>query len=373
MTLDRNEVGRIARETGFASVAVTSLDPLEEDGRRFCRWLEQRYHAEMSYLSKSPDKQSSPAFLFSEASSVLTFATNYYARSDRADTEEKSGRSGRIAQYAQGNDYHKVIPRMLSAFIRRLEELTARSIKHRACVDAAPVLERALAKRAGLGFFGKSANLILPKLGSYFFLSELFVDLVIPPDDLFVPVNCGTCTRCIDACPTNAFVSPYLLDSNRCISYHTIENRASIPEALRPLIGDWIFGCDVCQDVCPFNRFSRTTEVAELTPNDSTGPTISLIDLLRIGNDQEFRGRFEGTAVMRAKRRGIVRNACIAAANLGATELAPQLEKLAASDPDAIVREHSAWAAERLRLHSKSAHRENSGESAPRLAEANPE
>lgn len=345
MKPQREEIEVLARDAGFSAVAITSVEPLGDDYRRFCEWLEHRYHADMSYLSRAPERQSSPALVFTDAKSVITFATNYH--SGECPPANMRGR-GRVALYARGQDYHKVITTRLRDFMARLERALGKGFRSRACVDAAPVLERALATRAGVGFFGKSTNLILPRAGSYFFLSELFLDLALPATDSFLPVNCGTCTRCLDACPTGAFVEPFVLDSNRCISYQTIENRSAIPLALRERLGDWLFGCDVCQEVCPFNRFSRETEWQELQPQSGAGASLELIEVLQIRNEEEFRQRFEGTAIMRAKRRGLVRNAAMVAANTGATELLPYLKQLAADDPDEIVREHAAWAAAQL-------------------------
>lgn len=356
MILQREEIDATARESGFTAAAITSVEPLGEDSKRFYEWLEHRYHGSMNYLSRQPEKQARPALLFAEAKSVISLVTNYYSNGEEPAPQPGLGR---VARYARGKDYHKVIAKRLEEFQARLERAAGIPIRSRACVDAAPVLERALAKRAGLGFFGKSTNLILPQMGSYFFLSELFVDIDLPAHSHDVAVNCGTCTRCLDACPTNAFANPFVLDSNKCISFQTIENRASIPLSLRARMGDWIFGCDVCQEVCPFNRFSRTTEWRELQPNSGSGAALELIDILQIDDDEEFRRRFEGTALMRAKRRGLVRNAAIVAANTGSKELLPFLLRLAVADPDEIVREHAAWAAEQLTNESNISPRES--------------
>src|SRR4030095_465504 len=185
-------------------------------------------------------------------------------------------------------------------------------------VDAVPLLERAAAARAGLGFFGKNTNLLQPKKGSWFFLSEILLDLELPADDRVVKVSCGSCRRCLDACPTNAFPSPYVLDSGKCISYLTIENKGAIPVDIRASIGDWVFGCDVCQEVCPFNRFAGETQWPELRAEAGVGPRLELVEVLSISSDAEFKERFRGTALLRPRRRGLLRNAAVVEANVGA-------------------------------------------------------
>jgi epoxyqueuosine reductase len=216
-------------------------------------------------------------------------------------------------------------------------------------VDAVPLLERAVAARAGLGFFGKNTNLLQPRAGSWFFLSEILLDIELPPQP-GPPgsVSCGTCTRCIDACPTSAFAAPFVLDSRRCISYLTIENKEEIPRELREGVGEWIFGCDVCQDVCPFNRFSSETSWRELRPEAGAGPRIDVAALLSISTDEEFRARYHGTPLLRPKRRGLLRNAAVVAANIGSSRAVPSLADRIATDPEPLIRGHALWALGRL-------------------------
>jgi epoxyqueuosine reductase len=215
----------------------------------------------------------------------------------------------------------------------------------RAIIDTAPLLERDFARRAGLGWFGKNTMLLHKKLGSYFFIGALLLDIELPADEPFETSHCGTCTRCLDECPTDAFVGPYQLDARRCISYLTIELRGSIPEELRPGMGEWIFGCDVCQDVCPWNRKSPTGH-EEL----QGGMLLDLIELLGLSDD-EFRRRFRHTALWRTKRSGLLRNAAIALGNTGDATALPALER-ALHDVEPVIREAAAWAIERIRTRA---------------------
>jgi len=210
------------------------------------------------------------------------------------------------------------------------------------------LLERAVAERAGVGFFGKNTNLLQPRGGSWYFLAELLINLELPEEGRSGKVGCGTCNRCLSACPTGAFAGPFRLDSRMCISYLTIENKGPIPSELRAGIGDWLFGCDVCQDVCPFNRFSVDTDWRELGPEAGPGTRIDLGGLLAIDTDEKFRSRFRGTALARPKRRGLLRNAAVVAANVGCVQAVPALLERIERDPEPLIRQHAIWAAIRL-------------------------
>ncbi|HXI93673.1 MAG TPA: tRNA epoxyqueuosine(34) reductase QueG, partial [Blastocatellia bacterium] len=205
-----------------------------------------------------------------------------------------------------------------------------------------------LAARAGLGFFGKNTNLLQPRSGSWFFLSEILLDLELPADNREIKVSCGSCHRCIDACPTDAFPAPYQLDSRKCISYLTIENKGAIPRELRAAMGDWVFGCDVCQDVCPFNRFALDTRWPEFRPESGAGHRLDLVEVLSIASDDEFRARFRGTPLTRPKRRGLLRNAAVVAANVGATAAVPLMIERIETDPEGLIRSHCIWALSQL-------------------------
>ena len=269
---------------------------------------------------------------------------------------------GRVARYAWVRDYHRVMKRRMREFVRSVERELGAEIAARWYVDDGPMLDRAAANRAGIGWFGKNTNILTPQFGSWVFLGQVITDLVLEPD---APLkkSCGSCVRCIDDCPTGAIVAPYVIDNARCISYLTIENRGPIPRELRPLMQDWVFGCDICQDVCPVNRKARpgvfNTEGTESTEdfmrkgNRSVLSVSSVVDgfldlvkLLEM-SEEEFRSRFAGTSIMRAKWVGMQRNACVALGNLGDAASVPALSRaLRAAEP--LVRGHAAWALGRI-------------------------
>ena len=266
---------------------------------------------------------------------------------------------GRVARYAWVRDYHRVMKRRMRELVRALERELASEVAARWYVDDGPMLDRAAANRAGIGWFGKNSNILNPQFGSWVFLGQIITDLDLTPD---APLkkSCGSCARCIDDCPTGAIVAPYVVDNSRCISYLTIENRGAIPREMRPLVQDWVFGCDICQDVCPVNRKAQpgrpTTENTENTENFGESRKnsvlsassavnsgfLDLIELLEMSED-EFRQRFAGTSIMRAKRAGMQRNACVALGNSADESAIPALAKtLASAEP--LVRRHAAWA-----------------------------
>jgi epoxyqueuosine reductase len=344
-----------ARTLGFDLAGVARVGPPPHAGR-FTAWLADGYHGEMAYLAARAAERVDPSLYAPGARSLIVLAANYNPAFPQQPVP-RAPSGARIARYATLADYHDVLkPRLydLDAFIR---QHTGRQELGKVFVDSAPVLERDFAERAGLGFIGRNTCLIAPELGSWTFLAGLMVTEELEAGSWKLGAGrwgaeagsprsgasegCGRCTRCLDACPTRAFVAPYVLDARRCISYLTIELRGLIPRDLRPSVGNWVFGCDVCQEVCPYNRLAPTTAwpvpVADRTL--STPPLRELLTLDEAG----FRVRFHGTPVMRAKRRGLVRNACVAAGNAGDTELVPNLITLLA-DPEPLVRGHAAWA-----------------------------
>jgi epoxyqueuosine reductase len=290
----------------------------------------------MTYLPRWAEKRADTRLPFPGVSSAVVVAMNYGG----------TQLPGPIARYARGNDYHDVMIAKLEALHTWVRETTGQDVRGKAYVDTGPILERDLARRAGLGWFGKNTNLIHPKLGSFFFLGALLLDLELPPDPPFATDHCGTCTRCLDACPTDAFVAPGTLDATRCISYLTIELRGPIPEPLRAPIGDHVYGCDVCQDICPWNiRFAR----------DLTEPTLaarpamespSLVELMGMSVD-EWRTFAKGSPIKRTKRRGFLRNVAIALGNENDPATVPRLID-ALSDEEPLVRGHAAWALGRI-------------------------
>jgi epoxyqueuosine reductase len=255
---------------------------------------------------------------------------------------------GRVARYAWGEDYHDVLRRRLSQLLEWLQK-EAPGCRGRGVVDTAPLLERDFARRAGLGWFGKNTMLLNKGLGSYFFLGALLLDLELQPDSPHETSHCGTCTACLDACPTKAFPAPGVLDARRCISYLTIELREQIPAELRAAMGDWVFGCDVCQEVCPWNRKAPLTTEPAFQQRPDLEP-VDLIELLGL-SEEEFRQRFRGTALTRTKRRGMLRNAAIALGNSGDPAALPALQR-ALTDTEPLIREAAQWAIERIKRNA---------------------
>lgn len=336
-----SQIKSAARGLGFEVAGIASIEPLERDDEAFRDWRESGFAAGMDYMTRRPDLHAYPKRLVPSALSLITLAINYYAS---APVFEHENLYGRVARYAWGLDYHDVVKPRLVALVSEIERLAGRKLNARCFVDAVPLLERALAARAGIGFFGKNTNLLQPKSGSWFFLSEILIDLDLPADRRESKISCGSCSRCITACPTDAFAAPYRLDSRLCISYLTIENKGAIPRDIRESVGEWVFGCDVCQDVCPFNRFSSDTSWPELHPEAGAGARLDLVELLSIDTDEKFRARFQGTPLTRPKRRGLLRNAAIVARNIGCAAAVPALVERVNHDPEPLIRSHALWA-----------------------------
>ncbi len=300
------EITAQARRLGFDLVGVTPPAPPPQAVRAYREWLAAGYHGEMAYMAR-PDRvarREDPALILPGVRAVVCVAVNYYP-GDHPTLAD--GPRGRVSRYAWGTDYHDwMLPRLeeLAAFIREWTDGTAR---HRAYTDTGPVLERALAAQAGLGFIGKNTCLIHPRFGSWLFLGEILVDVDLPFTGPPMPPRCGTCTRCLDACPTGALVAPYVLDARRCISYLTIEYRGEIPPDLRDRMGDWVYGCDICQEVCPWGRFARPTAVPEFRAASPDRAVPLLADLLAL-DEAAFRARFGGTPIARIGRARLQRN-----------------------------------------------------------------
>jgi epoxyqueuosine reductase len=343
-----------ARSLGFD---LAGIAPVGSPGHfaAFEAWLAAGHQGEMAYMEKRPSLRADPGQLAPGARTIIVVGANYHAGplSEPVDPSR-----GRFARYAWAADYHDVFKSALYGLDAFIRERSGRTVHGKVCVDTAPLLERAFAAQAGVGFIGRNTCLITPGLGSWTFLGALLVPesldataTTIAPrlasSVLSGPVaaGCGRCTRCLDACPTGAFVAPYVLDARRCISYLTIELREPIPRDLCSLVGNWIFGCDICQEVCPYNR------AAPIAPWQALGPdwgraALPLLGLLSLG-EEGFRSRFRATPVFRAKRRGLVRNACVAAGNWGDPAAAPILAQLL-EDPEPAVRGHAAWALGRI-------------------------
>ena len=306
-------------------------------------WLNSGYAGEMGYLPRRAEAYSHPSSVLPPVRSVVMCAVNYKT----AEPEDVPSGHGRVARYAWGGvDYHDLLKTRLKELAAWLHERVP-GCRTRGVVDTAPLLERDFARRAGLGWFGKNTVLIDKRLGSYLLLGGLLTDAVLDYDEPHHAAHCGTCTACLDACPTDAFVGPHVLDARRCISYLTIELRGAIPEELRADVGEWLFGCDVCQEVCPWNRKAPTTADPAFRPRPDLNPADALAILTE--GEGDWRRRFRGTPLDRPKRTGLRRNAAVVLGNVGDPRCLPTLARIAADDDeDPIVRDAAAWAAERL-------------------------
>jgi epoxyqueuosine reductase len=374
-----------ARELGFDVCGFTSAAP-PASAPHFRRWIEAHWHGEMGYLQRNADKRIDPTQVLPGARSIICLGTSYHRSITMKQTQapptvhgaqpeqairgcEVAGGAvtgavsdiphspfqtphwhGAIARYARFGDYHEILAGRLQDLTRFINHFNGEEARSLWYVDTGPLLERDLGQRAGLGFIGKHTNLISRKLGNWFFLSEIITTVELEPD---VPEKnrCGTCARCIAACPTRAITAPFQLDARRCISYLTIELKGAIPEELRPAMGNRIYGCDDCLEACPWNRFAQEGRLmrgyarADLEVPD-------LLDLLEL-DDAAFKSRFQGTPLWRAKRRGLLRNVCVALGNLGDVRALPALER-AALDPEPLIAEHARWAMRQIDVSGNS-------------------
>jgi epoxyqueuosine reductase len=333
----KNAIRQRAQELGFDDCRFTTAAP-PASAEKFQHWLAQKQNGEMAWLERNAEKRSEPQQILSGAKSLIALAVSYQHSESRITNHES--RAGVVARYARFADYHDILGerlKTLTQFVNELGGAETRSLWH---VDTGPVLERDLAQRAGIGFVGKHTNLISRKLGNWIFLAEILTTLELEPD---APEknHCGNCTRCITACPTNAITAPFQLDARKCISYLTIELKGSIPVELRPAIGNRIYGCDDCLAACPWNRFAREGNLMKPhARQDLAAP--DLIELLQL-DDAGFKSRFAGTPMLRTKRRGVLRNVCVALGNVGDETALPFLEK-AARDKEPLIAEHAHWA-----------------------------
>ncbi len=333
---------RVAERIGFDRVGVAAVGPAAT-GRAFLEWLADGEQAGMGYLARRVERRLDPREVLPGARSALCVALRYWPLSGALEAGAGDDLWSGVARYARGLDYHDVMLERLE----RLELEIATAIpgtRTRRYVDTGPILERDLAAKAGLGAFGKNCNLLDPKMGSYFLLGEVLTTAELEPDSPIADL-CGTCTRCLEACPTGALIEPYRLDSRLCISYWTIEHRGTIPEAVRPGIGDWVFGCDVCQEVCPANVELEPAHHPELELADKRRE-LSLTDLLRLDRE-EYVERFRGSPMKRAKLEGLKRNTAVAMGNRADRRYLEPLSE-ALEDDDDGVRQHAAWALGRL-------------------------
>ena len=340
MNIER-KVKSLALSLGFDRVGIT-------DAARFTRDEEaaiQRVRDGLMdglpwYTEERVHRMNRPGLLLEDARSVISMAANYNTGAPPDESPDSGTPRGRVARYAWGRDYHNVIKGRLRRFARELPDAVGQPVRTRYFVDDGPMNDRAAAERSGVGWFGKNTNILTPTHGSWVFLAQVITDLELKPDPP-LKKTCGECIRCIPACPTDAIIAPYVIDNRKCISFLTIELRGPIPRELRPMMGDWVFGCDICQEVCPVNRKAVLSGEPDFNKrHDFDAP--DLIPLLEL-DDDDFRKRFEGSPIRRAKREGLQRNVCVALGNIGDPVSVPALAT-ALSEGVTLVRSHAAWA-----------------------------
>ncbi len=342
-----------AQSLGFELCRVAACGP-PPHADAFRRWLEEGRAGEMGWLARNADRRTDPQLVLPGARSVVVLALNYLQPAPQAAPQAPASSQapapqlskGRIARYAWGDDYHDLIEKKLALLD---QWLTARGGRQRYYVDTGPILERDYAALAGIGWHGKSTMLIHPKLGTWFFLAELLTTLEIAPDQPAVD-RCGNCTRCVTACPTAAITGPQQLDARRCVSYLTIELKGSIPLEMRPLIGDRIYGCDDCLEACPWNRFARSSQEAAFAARPFVHG-MALREYLAL-SAESFRELFKKSPIKRIKRRGFLRNVCVALGNVGTEHDLPALQS-AALDTEPLIAEHAQWAIEAITARAR--------------------
>ena len=341
-----------SRELGFQQCAVARLE-LAQDNTHLADWLAAEYHGSMAYMRDRAALRAAPSSLVPGTLSVISLRMNYLPESlIAANAQLAAADKAYIARYALGRDYHKTLRQGLKRLAERLIELIG-PCGYRVFSDSAPVLERALARNAGLGWIGKHTNLIARHEGSLFLLGEIYTDLELPTSTVEQSDHCGSCTRCIEVCPTAAIVAPYRLDARRCISYLTIESDAAIPEELRPMIGNRVFGCDDCQLVCPWNRYARQTEVADFAPRHGLD-SASLVELFA-WSETDFEQRTRGSPLRRISHVQWLRNLAVGLGNAPTSPTVIAALSAHAEHASALVREHVAWALARHRERTATA------------------
>ncbi|MBS1790259.1 MAG: tRNA epoxyqueuosine(34) reductase QueG [Acidobacteria bacterium] len=302
MALVAERIKEKAREIGFDKVGIVPAEALTEEGARLSEWLARNFHGQMGYMARDPRQRSDPRLLMSSAKSVVCVALNYFQPEPHMDSPEV----GKISRYAWGDDYHDVLGDKLKDLLAWIQQ-QAPEVEGKICVDTSPMMDKAWAVRAGIGWLGKHTNVITKEFGSWVFLGELLLSVELEYDSLIEPDHCGKCAACIDACPTEAIIAPYQLDATRCISYGTIELREpELPEPIKSNLEGWVFGCDICQDVCPWSRFSKTSQEDRFTPREGIIEP-KLQELIEM-SQEEFSARFRKSAIKRAKLAGIKRN-----------------------------------------------------------------
>jgi len=292
-----------AFEIGFHKIGIVRAEPLVQESEHFKQWLAKNFHGEMRWMEREPEKRTNPNLIFPEAKSIIVVALNYYTPHEHEESEEK----GKVSRYAWGDDYHDVLKEKLRELLVFIKSIDA-AADGKICVDTAPVMDKAWAVRAGLGWLGKHSNVITKEYGSWVFLGEILLNLELACDTEIVEDHCGTCRKCLDACPTNAIVAPYLIDSKACLSYATIELRKpELPAEIEENQNGWLYGCDICQDVCPWNRFEKPTEETRFEPR--AGNVSPDLDKILALSTEDYVEKFRRSAMKRAKLDGLKRNA----------------------------------------------------------------
>lgn len=346
-SIDSSQIKQIAAQLGFSDCKITRALNKPKEAEFYDNWIKSNQHGQMDYLVKHSPLKTNPKQILPDAKSIIMVTLNYYR------PQINSGKQGRISRYAYGRDYHKTFKAKLTKLEQEIKTLLPNS-KTRFFADSGPLLERAYATSANIGYIGKNTMLITPKFGSWVLLGEILIDQKLDYDSFNSTEHgiCGTCNRCQTICPTGALNKEYQIEAKLCISYLTIENKKSIPIELRPKIGDHLFGCDLCQEVCPHNfRQKPNTEPDFQKP--IAGSEVDLQEILQMQTEEQFVGRFAGSPLMRAKLAGLQRNACVVAGNLKRTDLLPELKKLSKSK-NPILQEHASWAIQQIQLTKSS-------------------
>ena len=334
----KEQIRQRALELGFDDCRFTRAD-VPAAAKEFRRWIAEKKYGEMAWIEKNADKRADPQKVLQQARSAICLAASYHL-----ETGKSGAKAGIVARYARFEDYHNILGERLKLLTQFIGETSSPDTRSLWYVDTGPILERDFAQRAGIGFIGKHTNLISRKFGNWIFLAEILTTAELEPDAPETN-HCGKCLRCIDACPTAAITAPFQLDARRCISYLTIELKGPIPEEFRRAIGNRIYGCDDCLAVCPWNKFAREGHLMKSHERKNLAQP-DLIELLSL-NEQGFKARFAGSPILRTKRRGLLRNVCVALGNVGDTTTLPALEK-ASHDAEPLIAEHARWAIERI-------------------------
>ena len=335
-------VKKEALRLGFAAAGIAPASALENHRLSLKAWIAAGSAGGLGYMQTFLERQSTLLGTFQDLKSVVVVAAPYHETEERQSDAAGPG-TGRIARYARGRDYHKVVHKRLKELELFFKKQLPQPVKTVRTVDTAPIQERVLAEAAGLGFFGKNTCLILPRGGSFVFLGALLTNVELAADQP-LQWDCGQCTLCLEACPTGALTKAYQLDAGRCISTLTIELKGTMEPALRPLVHDWLFGCDICQEVCPYNRKRSTEPWREFHPSQGAGKALVLKEALSLRSQEAFVTRFAATPLTRPKREGLLRNAAVVAGNLKNPELVPDLASALTQDHSSTVRAHAAWA-----------------------------